>query len=266
EEQNQEIEILESIYPDEMIHIKSNEFKIIVNLDYPGYNSRKKSVLLNKQLLLHVIYPPKYPEEVPQLSVKYYDAEYDDGQDIEDDYNYGYSDDEYNQEQFDDSDTDTEDDEAMGETALLAKRSRQKEDIAYLRYSTEDFSQLSNVLEKTALENLGLPSIFTVVSMLKEEAETIFNAKVAEINAKRQQIIDAAEREEQKKFTGTTVTRENFDSWKLSFAKEMGWDKKEEIKKAALNGKLTGKELFEKGLTKGEDEFDEVEETTATVA
>lgn len=112
--------------------------------------------------------------------------------------------------------------------------------------------------------------VFTLVTVLKDSAELLIterqNAKqaLADIEAAK------AEEEENKKFQGEAVTRESFLAWRERFRKEMAEeakrreeereaeDKKKRITKEEK--KLTGKELWERGLVGKVDEDGDDEE------
>jgi hypothetical protein len=112
---------------------------------------------------------------------------------------------------------------------------------------------------------MGMAMIFTLVSTLKDSAELL----ITERQAAQQAIQDAAamkaEEEENRKFHGTSVTRETFMAWREKFRKEMELederrreekevdDKKKRIK---VEERLTGKQLFERGMV-GKFEEDE---------
>ncbi|GAN06785.1 hypothetical protein MAM1_0135c06275 [Mucor ambiguus] len=63
EEQANEIEALESIYPDEFQAISEKEFKIAV---YPEEQDEENP----RGLSLHVTYTPNYPEELPEYDIE----------------------------------------------------------------------------------------------------------------------------------------------------------------------------------------------------
>ena len=61
--------------------------------------------------------------------------------------------------------------------------------------------------------------------------------------------IKKREAEEQKKFTGTKVTKESFEKWRNGFRKELGLDERDRLRRLqAHNGRLTGRQMFEQGL------------------
>lgn len=119
--------------------------------------------------------------------------------------------------------------------------------------------------------------IFTLISTLKDSAELLISerqkAQVALKEVERSKVEEA----ENVKFQGEAVTRESFLRWREEWRREVEGDerKKEEEremerKKAAGRGgggreeRLTGRQLWERGLVgKEEEEAEEDEETEA---
>ncbi|KAF2266947.1 hypothetical protein CC78DRAFT_531372 [Lojkania enalia] len=107
--------------------------------------------------------------------------------------------------------------------------------------------------------------IFTLVSTLKDGAELLISERQIAKQALAEMEAQKAEEEENKKFHGTAVTRETFLAWREKFQKEMQEEaekreaeKEEEMRKKKVKEekRLTGKELWLRGLAKG-DEGDE---------
>lgn len=132
----------------------------------------------------------------------------------------------------------------------------------------EDRDQLMEALQPTIEENMGMAMVFTLVSALKESAELLMTERADAIQAEKDQAAAAREEEENRKFHGTAVTVESFLQWSANFKKEMqevetrlreqqeAEDKKK--KTAKDEKKLTGRQLWEKGLAKGDyDEEDD---------
>ncbi|EDK46902.1 hypothetical protein LELG_05083 [Lodderomyces elongisporus NRRL YB-4239] len=226
EEQAQEIEILQSIYPDELefLNDSQTQFQIQLNLDVPS--ERRHG------LILVVKYPASYPEVIPDLRVEIVEQEddEDDGQNSDED--------------------DDEDDEERKATKLALHMAET------IEFEREDLSKLLSKLNEEAELMLGMPSIFTLATVLKEEAENLFESKLDAAEKEFEKRRNEREKVEQQKFQGTKVTPENWLEWRNKFRAEMQVDKKDELRKQEMhNGRMTGKEIFEKGLAK-EDEGD----------
>jgi hypothetical protein len=117
--------------------------------------------------------------------------------------------------------------------------------------------------------------IFTLVTVLKDSAELLIterqNAKqaLADIEAAR------LEEEENKKFQGEAVTRESFIAWRARFMKEQEDEEKRAIEEKELEDKkarikkeekkMTGRELWEKGLVGKVEEDDDEEEDAVDI-
>lgn len=105
--------------------------------------------------------------------------------------------------------------------------------------------------------------VFTLVSTLKDGAELLISERQAAAQAIKDVAAAQAEEEENRKFHGTAVTRESFLEWRARFRKEMEEEenKKREEKeaedkrrKAKADDRLTGRQLWEKGLVGKVDE------------
>lgn len=221
EEQQQEIEILQSIYPDELEVISETQFTITLLLD--TQSERKHRIILK------VKYPETYPEVAPDLEVKRGEVE-----EVEDEY-----------ADSDEDEEDGDDDDDQPKLVLISEQ---------VNFENEDLTQLRNILIEEAEEQIGIPSIFALASTLKDKAEEIFEKRVNQKQKEYDDELLAKEREEQKKFIGTKVTKESFEEWRLKFRKELGMDERLKKRNELLHhGKLSGKEIFEKGLA-GDDE------------
>lgn len=132
----------------------------------------------------------------------------------------------------------------------------------------EDKEQLLSGLDETIQETMGMAMVFTIYSALKEAAEQLIQDRKDAVAKIEEERLLAAEREDNKKFEGTKVTPETFLKWREDFIKEMEEkriqeeeERLAELKKAKVKEpiKLTGRQLWEKGLAKGE-EGEEAEE------
>jgi hypothetical protein len=132
----------------------------------------------------------------------------------------------------------------------------------------EDKAHLLESLEPTVEENLGMAMIFTLVSSLKDSAETLIAERQNAAQAEHELALKKAEEEENAKFHGTPVTKETFLAWRQNFMAEMEKAERERQEEAIAEDKrkkivreevrLTGKQLWERGLAgKGEDEAED---------
>lgn len=224
EEQTQELEVLESIYPDELEKFTETHFSIKIKLDT---SSNRVHVLE-----LDIKYPPEYPEVVPELDITV-------AEDEEEEYD---SDDDNNGE-------DSEDDE---ETKAAKKALNMSETIDF---DGERLQKLKEKLEEEAEIQIGIPMIFALASQLKDDAEQLFEEMLSQSQEDYDKQLLIREKAEQKKFNGTPVTKETFTEWSLKFKDEMKFEEKLAEKFRLMHmGKYTGREIFEKGLAKEEDE------------
>lgn len=216
EEQQLELEVLESIYPDELTKYSPTHFSIKLSLDTPSDRKHR--------LLLDVKYPADYPEVVPELDII-----------IPEDEEEEISGDE-------------SDDETENETKLMLNLSET------IEFETEDIKQLVSKLAEEADLQVGMPSVFALATQLKDEAEQLFQNKLEQSQKKYDEDSLAKEMEEQKKFHGTKVTKDSWNEWRTKFREEMKIAERDlESFNKMHNGKLSGKEIFEKGLA-GDDE------------
>lgn len=235
EEQLEEREVLESIFPDEIQWISDTEFRITITLDLPpdtdapaeeedGDGEGEAPVIL-----LAVRYPEDYPDRAPLLELQ------------------------------------------------------PVPNAAPHRYFgvAADKELMLAALEATVEENLGMAMVFALVSTVKEAAEQLVIERRGVVAREREEAKLAAEREENKKFHGTPVTRETFIKWREGFMKEMEEQRQREeeerleaLKKARgpkEPAKLSGKQLWQGGLVgkvveDEEEEEDGVETAGAGVA
>ncbi|KAF3059537.1 hypothetical protein GL218_05105 [Daldinia childiae] len=213
EEQVEEREVLDSIFPDEITDISETEYRISIKLDLPDDNNDDETDE-PPTLVLHVRYPDDYPDEAPILDL-----------------------------------------------------SPPQNAASHPHFSiASDKAQLLKGLEDVIQENMGMAMVFTLVTTLKEEAEQLIAERRAAAAQVHEEAMLAAEREENKKFHGTPVTPETFLQWREGFIKEMEEkqrreeeEKLAELKKAKVKEpvRLTGKQLWERGLVGKIDEDDE---------
>lgn len=224
EEQAQEIEVLQSIYPDELELTSPTQFSILVALETSS--DRNHSVVLS------VGYPPSYPEEIPRLDIKAI------------------------LEEEEESDSDSDDDNDNKFVPLAETIEFEKPDLALL---------LERLTEEAEF-NIGMPSVFALVALLKDEAEALFQSKVDHAQKQYDEELLAREAEEQKKFHGTAVTKASFTEWRDKFRIEMKLELQDKRRFEAMhNGKMTGREIFENGLAGVDDDDEDLVEAVARV-
>ncbi|KAK1078982.1 Protein gir2 [Friedmanniomyces endolithicus] len=126
-----------------------------------------------------------------------------------------------------------------------------------------DKARLLEALGPTIEESMGMAMVFALVSALKDAAELLAIQAVKDVESAK------AEEEENRKFEGEKVTRERFLAWREGFQREMADEaarrvaevEAEEKKKreAREERKLTGKQLWQRGLAGNTVEEDEDE-------
>ncbi|ROV97545.1 hypothetical protein VSDG_04615 [Cytospora chrysosperma] len=205
EEQVEEREVLDSIFPEEITDISDTEYRIKIALDIPDDEVNEPPVMA-----LTVRYPEDYPDKAPHL-----DLSADDG-----------------------------------------------ENKHPLFSIADDKDQLLKALEPVIEENMGMAMVFTLVATLKEEAEQlVLRRREAAAKEHHEKVLEA-ERKENEKFQGTMVNRETFLKWRDNFVREMEEKRQREederlaeLKKARTKEpvKMTGRQLWESGLAKGEE-------------
>jgi len=135
----------------------------------------------------------------------------------------------------------------------------------------EDKAYLMDALQPSIEENLGMAMVFTLVSTLKEAAESLIMERAASEREAHEREIAKAEEEENRKFQGTLVTKERFLEWRERFMKEMEEkeqrereekEAEEKKKKPSVREepKLTGRQLWERNLAGKADYDEEVDE------
>ncbi|TWU77890.1 hypothetical protein ED733_004675 [Metarhizium rileyi] len=210
EDQVEEREVLESIFPEEITDLSEAEFQVSIKLDILDEEDQEAP-----SFILQVRYPEEYPDVAPHLD-------------------------------------------------LLAAQNAP----SHQHFSIgDDREQLLEGIQETIQENIGMAMVFTIVSALKEAAEQLIQDRKDSVARIQEEALLAAEREENKKFHGTQVTPETFLKWREGFIKEMEErerleeeERLAELKRAKIKEpvKLTGKQLWQRGLAGNGDE--EIEE------
>ncbi|KAK9389757.1 RWD domain-containing protein [Lipomyces mesembrius] len=210
EERAQELELLHSMYPDEMTVLSPTVFTILTRLEPPTSSSGGTLKSGNQSLLVRVEYTENYPETAPviELSLEQGAVETDDTED-------------------------GSDGKVFEELIVL---------------DNSDLGTLNEKARQEAADNLGFPSVFAIMSSLKDQAESILQEKQAERERQQEAKIREEEEKEQAKFRGTLVNRENFFDWRRKFKAEMAALVNKDGKDEETKKRPTGREIFENGL------------------
>ncbi|KAI9837920.1 MAG: hypothetical protein M1837_002659 [Sclerophora amabilis] len=218
EEQKEEREVLDSIFPEEITDISDTVYRISIKLDVVSSGQDGDEEDEAPTLQLQITYPENYPDEAPvlELSAPPNSAKY---------------------EHLD----------------VYADR-----------------STLMESLQPTIEENLGMAMVFSLVSTLKDSAEVLISERQASARAVYEVERAKLEEEENRKFHGTMVNRETFLQWRDNFRREAEEAERrresereaEEKKKRGPKEekKMTGRELWEKGLVGRVDEDEDDDE------
>ncbi|KAF3355549.1 hypothetical protein VdG1_06961 [Verticillium dahliae VDG1] len=106
----------------------------------------------------------------------------------------------------------------------------------------DDKAALLASLGETVEENLGVAMVFSLYATLKDAAEQLIADRKAAVERRREEAVMAAEREENKKFQGTPLEEERLAELKKAKVKEPV--------------RMTGRQLWEGGLV-GKVTYDE---------
>ncbi|SCZ96950.1 BZ3500_MvSof-1268-A1-R1_Chr4-2g06885 [Microbotryum saponariae] len=226
EERRSEVEVLESIFADELTMISDDKLALKVEPEeqspsdpcksstptlptLAGSNNRcgpsSNTILRAPQtdvLSLLITYTPTYPDEIPLIEVEAIEGE----------------------------------------------------------ISDEENSTLVTGLQSAAEDNLGMAMVYTLASYLKDSLAELVRQRKVRIAKEEAERHEREEEAATRKMQGTKVTHESFTQWRLKFEKEMADvsakeeqerlkalppKEREEAKK--FRSKLSGRQLFEKG-------------------
>ncbi|KAL8816937.1 MAG: hypothetical protein Q9191_008239 [Dirinaria sp. TL-2023a] len=133
-----------------------------------------------------------------------------------------------------------------------------------------DKQQLLSSLEPSISESLGMAMIFTLVSTLKDSIEQLIVKRQSALQAAKDAEAQKAEEAENAKFHGEAVTKESFLKWRERFRAELEERRLQEEKEreaevgkkkgAKVEEKLTGKQLWERGMVGKVDEEEDLGE------
>ncbi|KAK2964173.1 putative RWD domain containing protein [Blattamonas nauphoetae] len=216
EEQEMEIEALKSIFTEELTEINADPFRFSLFIETE--NEKQEPI----SCTLKFGFPPGYPsDEIPHLEVSNMKGVY----------------------------------ESKSETIMTEV----KQFCNDLLGSQAIFTLVDRVKELLEEHQIRITQLHTASNDQEdgdeEEEEMEYDSEDEE---RRQQEEDERlmkEADERRKH-GTPFTMERFTEWKLQFEKELdAYEKQKQLElKTRTGGKLTGRELFEKGLAQGESE------------
>ncbi|CEP61418.1 Gir2p LALA0_S03e02410g [Lachancea lanzarotensis] len=243
EEQTQELEVLESIYPDELTIVKDSfpniQFEVKLPLDLIPLDSSsftQGSLTKDHWAAINIKLPETYPDVAPIVSISCEELKKD-GVESEDD-------------DEDDSDSEVEYDDHGN--PLISKLTNLPDQVEFEEHARVLESQVESQASEDML--IGMQMTFALVSWIKESLEQFFQERLDELEREHERTLAAREKEEQKKFHGTQVTRESYLEWRAKFREETGRNERDAArKKEAHGGKLSGRQLFEQGLDGSED-------------
>ena len=121
----------------------------------------------------------------------------------------------------------------------------------------EDKPHLLSSIDETINESMGQAMVFTLISALKESAELLIGERLNAVQMEKDKEAAKAEEVENAKFHGEAVTKESFLAWRAGFRDEMEREDGEKrrvedegkSRKARIEeGKMSGRELWERGL------------------
>lgn len=240
EEQVQELEILESIYPDEFEAINivypNIFFRINLQLDLVPKDSSsftKDSVTICHFLVLDIKFPDNYPDVSPVIDI------------------------------------------STKRIHKIQEEEDNNKELAYDDHGNPIDSKLENLPDKIDFSELvpillddisrqieddmliGVQMCFTLISTIKESSELWFQNQLECLENKHENMLLEREMKDQEKFQGTKVTRESYIRWRKEFRKELKLDERDAERRLKTHqGRLSGKQIFERGLD-SEDESEE---------
>ncbi|KAI4193476.1 MAG: hypothetical protein LQ350_008296 [Teloschistes chrysophthalmus] len=133
---------------------------------------------------------------------------------------------------------------------------------------SNDRPTLLSSLDQTISESLGIAMVFTLVTTLTETIENLIASRISDIQKEKDREAEEAEAKENAKFHGERVTRESFLRWRQGFGAEIEKkvEEEERVRKegegkraAKREEKLTGRELWEKGMVGKDADLEEEE-------
>ena len=93
---------------------------------------------------------------------------------------------------------------------------------------SSDNTLLLEKLQAPIEDNLDTQMIFTLISTLKEEIESLITSRLNAVQEEKEKVARQAEEKENEKFAGEKVTKERFLEWRQNLREEMQNRKREE--------------------------------------
>ncbi|KAK9468800.1 hypothetical protein V1512DRAFT_233716 [Lipomyces arxii] len=212
EEKAQELDLLQSMYPEELNIVSDSVFTILLPLEQPTTSNGDQAGKSAQSLLVRVEYTEDYPQSLPLIELS----------------------------------VETTADEDSGDESEDEDAKKRKVEVYHI--NNEDLNVLRESAAEEAEINLGFPSIFAITSSLKDKAESLLQDKLSEKEKEREEKARQEEEIEQAKFRGTLVNRENFIEWRRKFKAEMAALEQKDTKEDDSKRRPSGREIFEKGL------------------
>lgn len=244
-EQEQELEVLESIYPDELtilnVTFPDVKFTVLLRLDLNDAVIDDTDLLLSlsKVHYLEVTFqfPDNYPDIAPVIHITPMEES-------------------LNEEDSDDEEEEEEDEYDEHGNIVLSKLDNLADQISFKDYINILTNKIKQQIDDDML--IGMQMCFALLATIKEDSENWFLEQLKELDKQHTLEIERREAQEQKKFNGTSVTKESYLEWRSKFRKEMGLDERDKLRRLeAHNGKLTGKQMFEQGVAGTTDDTDD---------
>jgi hypothetical protein len=143
-------------------------------------------------------------------------------------------------------------------------------EVASAFLSEQELSIVCASLQDQSKDFLGMAMVFSMVSFLKEQVESVLGERLQREEAERERIKAEKQEIENLKFMGTKVTKESFLEWRRKFVEEAHLAEKSGEpmilafqtclaveRMDDVGSKLTGKQLFEqnKSLLKSDEKY-----------
>jgi len=125
---------------------------------------------------------------------------------------------------------------------------------------------LNTFMDEQFAENAGMAMVFTVVAAAQEWASTLVEERRVRLEEEERRRKEEEEERERKVFEGTRVTLDTFMTWKAKFDEEMAALKKTKAVIDETKRKLTGRQLFMSDKTLNDSDLSFLKEGEGSVA